>query len=60
MKKILILSTALSSLAFQADATMRDAARAHGRMALARAEKAMHLPEDLAHVRDVAAFALRD
>lgn len=54
------LQKALSSLAFQADASMRDAARAHGRMALARAEKAMHLPEDLAHVRDVAAFALRD
>lgn len=48
------LQKTLRSLASVGDAAMRDAAVHHGRMALARAEKALDLPEDLAAVRAVA------
>jgi hypothetical protein len=36
---------------------MRDAALAHSRLALARAENKLDLPEDAALVREVAAFS---
>jgi len=50
------LQKALRSLALVGDAAMRDAAKHHGRLALARAEKALDLPEDVATVRAVAAM----
>jgi uncharacterized membrane protein len=46
------LQKTLASLASLGDSAMRAAALAHGRMALARAEKALHLPEELALARD--------
>lgn len=54
---VLRLQKALESLSSLGDRAMRDAAMAHARLALARAEKGLDLPEDLALVRDVAAFA---
>ena len=51
------LQKALEALASLGDAQMRDAAVAHARMALARAERALGLPEDVALVRDSAGFA---
>jgi uncharacterized membrane protein len=51
------LQKALRSLASLGDAAMRDAAMEQAKQALARAEKALVLPEDLALVRDVARFA---
>jgi len=56
---IVRLQKALASLAVHDDASMPEAARAHARMALARAELEMDLPEDLSHVRDVSTFALK-
>ncbi|WP_269751397.1 DUF2254 domain-containing protein [Denitrificimonas caeni] len=51
------LQKAFESLAFVGDSAMRDAALRHARMALARAEKALQLPEDLQIVRELAGFA---
>ncbi len=51
------LQKSLGSLATLGDQAIRDAALAHARIALARAEGAMQLPEDLAPVRELAAFA---
>lgn len=51
------LQKSLKSLAFVGDVAMRDAALKHSRMALARAEHALDLPEDLQVVRDLASFA---
>ncbi|MEP7209164.1 MAG: DUF2254 domain-containing protein [Casimicrobiaceae bacterium] len=45
------LQKALQSLAMVGDGAMRAAVTAHSRLALARAEKAMTLPEDFAAVR---------
>ena len=54
------LQKALESLSSLGDPTMREAALAHTRLALARAERALDLPEDLALARDAAAFARAD
>ena len=51
------LQKSLKSLAFVGDVAMRDAALKHSRMALARAEHALDLPEDLQVVRELASFA---
>lgn len=51
------LQKALASLAWIGGATMRESATHHGRLALARAEKALQLPEDLEVARKLAAFA---
>ena len=51
------LQKSLKSLAFIGDVAMRDAALKHSRMALARAEHVLNLPEDLQVVRDLASFA---
>jgi uncharacterized membrane protein len=51
------LQKAFESLTSIGDATMRDVARHHARLALARAEKALDLPEDLDVVRKLAKFA---
>jgi uncharacterized membrane protein len=51
------LQKALQSLALIGDGAMREAAQHHGRLALARAELALDLPEDLALVREAARFA---
>ena len=51
------LQKVLKSLSSVGDPTMRSAAIAHSRLALARAEKALDLPEELALVRDLAASA---
>lgn len=50
------LQKALGALASVGDADFRAAALAHGRMALARAEAALTLPQDLAQVREAARF----
>lgn len=50
------LQKALRSLALVGDAEMKAAAKHHGRLALARAEKALALPEDVATLRAVAAL----
>jgi uncharacterized membrane protein len=51
------LQKAFASLAWLEDPTMRDAAIHHARLALARAESALRLPEDLEVVRNAARFA---
>lgn len=51
------LHKVLESLSGLGDPTMRDAAMTHSRLALARAEMALELPEDLAQVRKAALFA---
>ena len=51
------LQKAFESLASIGDATMREAATHHARQALARAEKALTLPEDVEVARKLAAFA---
>ena len=51
------LLKALSSLATLGDSSMQDAAMRHARRALALADKAPHLPEDLALLQDLARFA---
>lgn len=51
------LQKAFESLASIGDVAMRDAAIHHSRMALARAENVLELPEDLHVVRKVANFA---
>lgn len=51
------LLKALHSLAECGDPRMREAAQRHARLALARAEHALTLPEDLATVRALAEFA---
>ena len=51
------LQKALESLASIGDGAMRDAARHHARLALARAENMLSLPEDLEVVRKLAKFA---
>ncbi|MFD2110387.1 DUF2254 domain-containing protein [Thiorhodococcus fuscus] len=50
------LQKALRSLALIGDSAMRGAAAYHGRLALARTEQALNLPEDAATVRAVAAL----
>ncbi len=54
---VIRLLKALESLSSLGDPAVRDAALAHARLALARAEKRLELPEDLALVRSAAAFA---
>jgi len=51
------LQKAFESLASIGDGAMRDAARHHARLALARAENMLSLPEDLDVVRKLAKFA---
>ena len=51
------LQKALASLASIGDVAMRDAAIHHSRMAFARAESVLELPEDLEVVRKLANFA---
>jgi uncharacterized membrane protein len=51
------LQKAFESLASIGDGAMRDAARHHARLALARAENMLSLPEDLEVVRKLAKFA---
>ena len=51
------LQKALDALASIGDSEMRNAAMHHGRLALARAENALDLPEDLERVRKLARFA---
>ncbi len=51
------LQKALDSLAFVGDVAMRDAAIHHSRMALARAENELKLPQELQVVRELASFA---
>ena len=51
------LQKALQSLAALPDPAMRAAAMRHARLALARCERAMPLEQDLALVREAAAFA---
>ncbi len=51
------LQKALHSLASIGDASMREAAEYHGRMALTRAQIALELAEDITAVRDAAKFA---
>ncbi|MGH0035678.1 MAG: DUF2254 domain-containing protein [Myxococcota bacterium] len=51
------LQKALRSLSSLEHPPIREAAMDHARLALARAEKRLDLPEDLALVREVAAFA---
>lgn len=52
------LQKALESLAANDDAVMRDNALRHARLALARAENGLKIPDDLAAVREAAKFAL--
>lgn len=54
------LLKALESLSATGDHEMAGAARRHARLALARAERSLNLPEDLAIVRALGEFALRD
>ena len=51
------LLKALESLASLGDATVREAAIHHARMAMKRSEKALLLPEEIAVVRELASFA---
>jgi uncharacterized membrane protein len=51
------LLKALESLAVTGNVTMRDHARRHARLALARAENVLKIPEDLRAVREAARFA---
>lgn len=51
------LQKAFASLASIGDVAMRETARYHSRLALARAEKVMQLPEDLEILRKLAEFA---
>jgi uncharacterized membrane protein len=57
LEVMLRLQKAFKALSSLGDSAMRDAALAHSRLALARAEKKLYLPEDLALVREVAAFS---
>jgi hypothetical protein len=52
------LQKALESLACIGNVALRDAAVHHARMALARAESVLTLPEDLVAVRKAAGFAV--
>lgn len=54
---MLRLQKALESLSFIGDSFMRDAALAHSRSALARTENELDFPEDVALVREAAAFS---
>lgn len=54
---MLRLQKALETLSSIGDPSMRDAALAHSRLALARAENKLDLPEDVALVREAAAFS---
>ncbi|MEZ6193325.1 MAG: DUF2254 domain-containing protein [Phycisphaerales bacterium] len=54
------LQKALLSLSTLNDQEMKKAAKEHSRMALARAENALTLPEDLQAVREIAAFSSTD
>ena len=52
------LQKAFESLVFMGDVAMRESAKRHARLALARAENKLELPEDLEIVRKLAKFAL--
>ncbi len=52
------LQKAFHALASLGDRTVRDAAIRQSRMALARSEKALELPEELAAIRELATFAI--
>ena len=54
------LQKAFASLASVGGRAMGETARDHARMALARAERALELPKDLARVRALAEFAGTD
>ncbi|MEO9589007.1 MULTISPECIES: DUF2254 domain-containing protein [Marinobacter] len=54
---MLRLQKAFKALSSRGDSEMHDATLAHSRMALARAEKKLDLPDDLALVREVASFS---
>lgn len=54
---MLRLQKALETLSSIGDPSMRDAALAHSRLALARAENKLDLPEDVTLVREAAAFS---
>ncbi len=54
---MLRLQKGLRALSSLEDSAIRDAALTYSRMALARAEKKLDMPEDLALVRDLAAFS---
>jgi uncharacterized membrane protein len=51
------LQKAFASLASLSDGAIREAAIHHARIALARSEKALELPEEAAVIRDLARFA---
>ncbi len=51
------LQKTLESLTYVGDVTVSDAARQHSRMALARAEHALQLPQDLQTLRELARFS---
>jgi uncharacterized membrane protein len=53
------LLKALKSLAAAGDATMRDNALRHARLAVVRAEKALKISEDITAVREAAKYAIR-
>lgn len=54
---MLRLQKALETLSYLGDSSMHDAALAHSRLALARAENKLDLPQDAALVREVAGFS---
>lgn len=54
------LQKAFASLAVMGDSKKEKAARRHSRLALARAEKSMRLPEDLKTVRELSKFVGAD
>lgn len=58
LEVVVRLQKALASLDSTGDAHVRHHARRHARLVLARAEKALDLPEDLAVARAATAFAL--
>jgi uncharacterized membrane protein len=51
------LQKAFASLASLSDGAIREAAIHHSRMALARSERALELPEEIAAIRELARFA---
>lgn len=58
LEVMLRLQKALKVLSSLGNLEMRDAALVHSRLALARAEKRLDLPEDVALIREVAEFSL--
>jgi len=51
------LQKALHALARTGDSNMQKAAERHARLAIARAEYALHLPEELDEIRSASMFA---